>query len=160
MLDTIPAPLLDRMEVLEVSGYVSEEKSQIASKYLGPQAKEAAGLKEADIELDPAAVDVLIKYYCRESGVRNLKKHIDKVRLCYMPTCLQFLIRWSAPDLPQGCSEDRTGPWRRRIPRALTGPWCGSDRRYHGLCEVRFRVQRVNDDGREARRPSQRPGRA
>ncbi|KAI9066244.1 ATP-dependent protease La [Trametes sanguinea] len=79
MLDTIPAPLLDRMEVLEVSGYVSEEKAQIASKYLGPQAKEAAGLKEADVQLDPAAVDVLIKYYCRESGVRNLKKHIDKI---------------------------------------------------------------------------------
>ncbi|OJT06649.1 Lon protease -like protein, mitochondrial [Trametes pubescens] len=79
MLDTIPAPLLDRMEVLEVSGYVSEEKAQIASKYLGPQAKEAAGLKEADVQLEPSAVDVLIKYYCRESGVRNLKKHIDKI---------------------------------------------------------------------------------
>ncbi|KAI0649038.1 ATP-dependent protease La [Trametes meyenii] len=79
MLDTIPAPLLDRMEVLEVSGYVSEEKAQIASKYLGPQAKEAAGLKEADVELEPSAVDTLIKYYCRESGVRNLKKHIDKI---------------------------------------------------------------------------------
>ncbi|KAI0359783.1 ATP-dependent protease La [Trametes cingulata] len=79
MLDTIPAPLLDRMEVLEVSGYVSEEKAQIASKYLGPQAKEAAGLKEADVQLEPTAVDVLIKYYCRESGVRNLKKHIDKI---------------------------------------------------------------------------------
>ncbi|KAI0833583.1 ATP-dependent protease La [Trametes gibbosa] len=79
MLDTIPAPLLDRMEVLEVSGYVSEEKAQIASKYLGPQAKEAAGLKDADVQLEPAAVDTLIKYYCRESGVRNLKKHIDKI---------------------------------------------------------------------------------
>jgi Lon-like ATP-dependent protease len=78
-LDTIPAPLLDRMEVLEVSGYVSEEKAVIADKYLGPQAKEASGLKEADVLLDPTAVDVLIKYYCRESGVRNLKKHIDKV---------------------------------------------------------------------------------
>ncbi|PFH46198.1 hypothetical protein AMATHDRAFT_43739 [Amanita thiersii Skay4041] len=78
-LDTIPAPLLDRMEVLEVSGYVSEEKAVIASKYLGPQAKEASGLKEADVSLEPEAVDVLIKYYCRESGVRNLKKHIDKI---------------------------------------------------------------------------------
>lgn len=79
MLDTIPAPLLDRMEVLEVSGYVSEEKACIAQRYLAPQAKEASGLKETDVDLDPAAVDVLIKYYCRESGVRNLKKHIDKV---------------------------------------------------------------------------------
>lgn len=87
VLDTIPAPLLDRMEVLEVSGYVSEEKSVIADKYLGPQAKEASGLKEADVVLDPAAVDVLIKYYCRESGVRNLKKHIDKVSEASTPSC-------------------------------------------------------------------------
>lgn len=78
-LDTIPAPLLDRMEVLEVSGYVSEEKTQIAERYLAPQAKEASGLKEANVTLDPSAIDHLIKYYCRESGVRNLKKHIDKI---------------------------------------------------------------------------------
>jgi hypothetical protein len=81
-LDTIPAPLLDRMEVLEVSGYVSEEKAVIASRYLGPQAKDASGLAEADVQLEPSAVDILIKYYCRESGVRNLKKHIEKVCLC------------------------------------------------------------------------------
>jgi Lon-like ATP-dependent protease len=67
------------MEVLEVSGYVTEEKVAIAEKYLGPQAKEATGLKDADVVLDPASIDMLIKYYCRESGVRNLKKHIDKV---------------------------------------------------------------------------------
>ncbi|CAK5275869.1 unnamed protein product [Mycena citricolor] len=78
-LDTIPAPLLDRMEVLEVSGYVSEEKAQIANRYLGPQAKDASGLKEADVLIDEKAVDMLIKYYCRESGVRNLKKHIEKI---------------------------------------------------------------------------------
>ncbi|KAI0052260.1 ATP-dependent protease La [Auriscalpium vulgare] len=78
-LDTIPAPLLDRMEVIEVSGYVSEEKSKIAQQFLGPQAKEASGLKDADVELDLAAIDALIKYYARESGVRNLKKHIDKI---------------------------------------------------------------------------------
>lgn len=79
-LDTIPAPLLDRMEVLEVSGYVSEEKAVIAERYLAPQAREASGLGSADVILDREAVDILIKYYCRESGVRNLKKHIDKAR--------------------------------------------------------------------------------
>jgi ATP-dependent Lon protease len=99
-LDTIPAPLLDRMEVLEVSGYVSEEKSVIADKYLGPQAREASGLKEADVLLESAAVDVLIKYYCRESGVRNLKKHIDKVGflaffLTSSPANLYFWLIWT-----------------------------------------------------------------
>ncbi|KAG2029113.1 ATP-dependent protease La [Suillus americanus] len=88
-LDTIPAPLLDRMEVLEVSGYVSEEKCVIAEKYLGPQAKEASGLKDTDIVLEPSTVDVLIKYYCRESGVRNLKKHIDKI---YRKAALKLIL--------------------------------------------------------------------
>ncbi|KAJ3493699.1 hypothetical protein NLJ89_g10959 [Agrocybe chaxingu] len=63
-LDTTPAPLLDRMEVLKVFRYVSEEKAMIASRYLGLQAKEASGLGAADVELDRETVDVLI----RESG--------------------------------------------------------------------------------------------
>ena len=67
------------MEVLEVSGYVSEEKAVIAERFLAPQARDASGLGAADVVLERDAVDVLIKYYCRESGVRNLKKHIDKV---------------------------------------------------------------------------------
>ena len=65
-LDTISAPLLDRIEVLEVSGYVSEEKAVIASRYLGPQVKDVSGLAEANIQLEPCAVDILIKYCCRE----------------------------------------------------------------------------------------------
>lgn len=80
VLETIPGPLLDRMEVLEVSGYVSAEKMNIAERYLSPQAKVAAGLEDVNIELEPGAIEALIRYYCRESGVRNLKKHIDKVR--------------------------------------------------------------------------------
>ncbi|ODN81802.1 ATP-dependent protease La [Cryptococcus amylolentus CBS 6039] len=79
VLETIPGPLLDRMEVLEVSGYVSAEKMSIAERYLSPQAKEASGLKDVKIELEPGAIEALIRYYCRESGVRNLKKHIDKI---------------------------------------------------------------------------------
>ena len=65
-LDTISAPLLDRIEVLEVSSYVSEEKAVISSRYLGPQVKDVSGLAEANIQLEPSAVDILIKYYCRE----------------------------------------------------------------------------------------------
>ncbi|KAK7042923.1 ATP-dependent Lon protease pim1 [Paramarasmius palmivorus] len=97
-LSTIPVPLLDRMEVLEVSGYVSEEKSVIAEKYLGPQAKEASGLKDADVLLDSDAVDVLIKYYCRESGVRNLKKHIDKI---YRKAALKIVQDLGEEALPE-----------------------------------------------------------
>ena len=94
MTDTIPAPLLDRMEVIEVSGYVTEEKMKIAEKFLSPQAKESSGLKDADVNLDPATVDTLIKFYCRESGVRNLKKQIDKVGICLFISCMSLIHCW------------------------------------------------------------------
>ncbi|PYH44272.1 endopeptidase La [Aspergillus saccharolyticus JOP 1030-1] len=77
--DTIPRPLLDRMELIELSGYVADEKMAIAQRYLAPAAKELTGLKEVDVTLTEDAVEELIKSYCRESGVRNLKKQIEKV---------------------------------------------------------------------------------
>ncbi|ORX57003.1 ATP-dependent protease La [Hesseltinella vesiculosa] len=79
VLDTIPGPLLDRMEVIQLSGYVAEEKAAIASTYLVPQARKASGLEHVNVNLTSDAVDALIKNYCRESGVRNLKKQIEKV---------------------------------------------------------------------------------
>ncbi|RAL64265.1 hypothetical protein DID88_002157 [Monilinia fructigena] len=79
MTDTIPRPLLDRMEMIELSGYVADEKMAIAERYLGPAAKELAGLKDVDVNLGKDAIEELIKSYCRESGVRNLKKQIEKV---------------------------------------------------------------------------------
>ncbi|KAJ2339511.1 ATP-dependent Lon protease pim1, partial [Coemansia sp. RSA 2618] len=77
--DTIPGPLLDRMEIIRLSGYLADEKLSIAQKYLAPQAKEAAGLEGSAVSLSDAAVDALVRNYCRESGVRNLKKHIEKI---------------------------------------------------------------------------------
>lgn len=79
MTDTIPRPLLDRMELIELSGYVADEKKAIADRYLAPQAKELSGLKDVDVTLDASAIEALINKYCRESGVRNLKKQIEKV---------------------------------------------------------------------------------
>ncbi|KAI9726642.1 MAG: ATP-dependent Lon protease pim1 [Chrysothrix sp. TS-e1954] len=79
MTDTIPRPLLDRMEMIELSGYVADEKKAIADRYLAPAAKDLSGLKEVDIQLEEGAITELINRYCRESGVRNLKKQIEKV---------------------------------------------------------------------------------
>lgn len=79
MTDTIPRPLLDRMEMIELSGYVADEKKAIADRYLAPQAKELSGLKDVDVQLDASAIEELINKYCRESGVRNLKKQIEKL---------------------------------------------------------------------------------
>lgn len=77
--DTIPGPLLDRMEVIQLSGYIADEKKAIAKQYLAPTAKTSAGLQNANVDLTDAAIEKLIKEYCREAGVRNLKKQIDKV---------------------------------------------------------------------------------
>ena len=79
MTDTIPRPLLDRMELIELSGYVADEKMAIAQKFLSPAAKDLSGLKGVDVALSKEAIEELIKSYCRESGVRNLKKQIEKI---------------------------------------------------------------------------------
>ena len=79
MTDTIPRPLLDRMELIELSGYVADEKMAIAERYLAPAAKNLSGLGNVDVVLTKDAIEELIKSYCRESGVRNLKKQIEKV---------------------------------------------------------------------------------
>lgn len=79
VLDTIPEPLRDRMELIEMSGYVAEEKVAIAKQYLIPQAKKDSGVTDDNIDIHENALTTLIKSYCRESGVRNLQKHIEKL---------------------------------------------------------------------------------
>ncbi|XP_046622746.1 lon protease homolog, mitochondrial isoform X1 [Neodiprion virginianus] len=79
IVDTIPEPLRDRMEMIEMSGYVAEEKVAIAKQYLIPQAMQDSGLSENHLKIHDDALSLLIKSYCRESGVRNLQKHIEKV---------------------------------------------------------------------------------
>lgn len=78
-LDTIPGPLLDRMEVIDVSGYTNTEKHGIASKYLIPDAVAGVGLTPEQLVIKPETIDAILHHYCRESGVRNLKKQIEKI---------------------------------------------------------------------------------
>lgn len=94
-LDTIPRPLLDRMEVIELTGYVAEDKIKIAEQYLVPSAKKTAGLQNATVSMDEEAINALMKYYCRESGVRNLKKHIEKI---YRKAALEVVKKMSIED--------------------------------------------------------------
>lgn len=79
VIDTIPEPLRDRMELIEMSGYVAEEKIAIAKQYLIPQAQKDSGVTDDHILIQDNALNTIIKSYCRESGVRNLQKHIEKV---------------------------------------------------------------------------------
>ena len=79
MLDTIPAPLLDRMEVVRLSGYIADEKRAIARTYLEKVAKERSGIGDGEATVSDGAMDALIEDYCREAGVRNLQKHLEKI---------------------------------------------------------------------------------
>ena len=79
-IGTIPHPLLDRMELIEVSGYITEEKIEIAKRHLVPKEKENNGLaKHPEIKISRPALEYIVENYTRESGVRGLEKQINKV---------------------------------------------------------------------------------
>ena len=75
-LDTIPPPLLDRMEVLQLPGYTEDEKLMIATRYLVPKQREANGLTEGEITIEERAIREVVRAYTREAGVRTLERQI------------------------------------------------------------------------------------
>jgi ATP-dependent Lon protease len=79
MLDTIPAPLRDRMEIIELAGYTDEDKLQIAKRYLVPKQVEAAGLEHVELTWDDDSITQIIQHYTREAGVRNLERELGAV---------------------------------------------------------------------------------
>lgn len=78
-LDTIPRPLLDRMDIVEISSYLDTEKTSIAEKFLIPKQLKAAGLKASQVRFDKTAVPEIISCYTRESGVRELERKISEI---------------------------------------------------------------------------------
>ncbi|ONI20882.1 hypothetical protein PRUPE_2G038600 [Prunus persica] len=94
VVEMIPNPLLDRMEVISIAGYITDEKMHIARDYLEKTTREACGIKPEQVEVTDAALLALIENYCREAGVRNLQKHIEKI---YRKIALQ-LVRQGASD--------------------------------------------------------------
>jgi ATP-dependent Lon protease len=79
ILDTIPEPLKDRMDILRLSGYILEEKVEIAKKYLIPKNRKKMGLKATEIGFAPNTLEVLVNHYAREAGVRTLEGLIKKI---------------------------------------------------------------------------------
>lgn len=75
--ETIPHALLDRMEIIEIPGYVKEEKIAIATKYLIPKVQSQTNL--SNVTITPEALESIIVNYCREAGVRSLEKTLDKI---------------------------------------------------------------------------------
>ncbi len=124
-LDTIPAPLRDRMEILELSGYTLEEKTEIARKYLFPKQLAANGLTERNATFSKDVLRFVIEGYTREAGVRNLERTIGSL-------CRKIAVQYAEnKDLPPVClDEDKVqaflGAPRFTIDSALLEPQIGS----------------------------------
>jgi ATP-dependent Lon protease len=112
-VDTIPGPLLDRMDVIQLSGYTEDEKLGIAQRYLVPKQIEAHGLSDDNIAIGDAALRLVIREYTREAGVRNLERRIGD------------LCRKAARRVAEG-NPDKVGVDEERV-RDWLGP-----RRYSG----------------------------
>ena len=78
-MESIPAPLLDRMEIIRIPGYIEDEKINIAEKYLLPKQMKRNGLKDEEIKLNKNVILSLIRYYTREAGVRGLERQIARI---------------------------------------------------------------------------------
>jgi ATP-dependent Lon protease len=122
MLDTIPDALLDRLEVIELSSYIEEEKLEIARQFLVPKQWEANGLPEHSITFSDEALYKLIRDYTDEAGVRNLEREIGAI------------CRKTARRLVEG------RPFQRRITPSLIERYLGPPRYSHNLAEERDEV--------------------
>src|SRR2546423_309067 len=120
-LDTIPAPLLDRMDVIQLSGYTEDEKFGIAKRYLVPKQVEAHGLGGDQITISDRALRLIIREYTREAGVRNLERRLADV------------LRKAARQIAEGKLRGKKVRVDEKRVRAWLGP-----RRYEG--EVRKRT--------------------
>jgi ATP-dependent Lon protease len=120
-LDTIPSPLLDRMDVIHLSGYTEDEKFGIAKRYLVPKQLEAHGLAGGHVKISDAVLRLIIREYTREAGVRNLERQIAAV------------LRKAAREVAEGKTKAKTLQIAERRARSWLGP-----RRFSG--EVRKRT--------------------
>ncbi len=127
LLDTIPSALRDRMEVIELSGYIPEEKYHIARKYLLPRQIVNHGLTHKQLTIDPPALRSLIRQYTREAGVRNLEQKIAK--LCRKVAAQRAEGRRRSIRITRDKLADYLGPvptydevrQRTRVPGVATG---------------------------------------
>jgi len=124
-LDTIPGPLLDRMDVIQLSGYTDKEKFGIAKRYLVPKQLEAHGLSSERVAISDRALRLIIREYTREAGVRNLERRLADV------------LRKAARQIAEG----KTRAKRLRVDERRVRSWLGP-RRFEG--EVR---KRTSDPG-------------
>ncbi|HHY27660.1 MAG TPA: endopeptidase La, partial [Desulfitobacterium dehalogenans] len=123
-LYTIPRPLLDRMEVISLSGYTEDEKVNIAKRYLVPKQMKAHGLKAGQLELGDRVILKLVQGYTRESGVRNLERQI--ANLCRKVATRVVKKEWKAAELTEEILEELLGAPRYQFEKARLKPEIGA----------------------------------
>ncbi len=119
-LDTIPGPLLDRMEVIRLAGYITSEKLAIAKHHLWPRLLERSGMTKDRITLSDAALRQLIEGYAREAGVRNLEKQLGRI------------VRKAAVGIVQG-HQDRIRVGVKKLPEYLGKPFFQKEKPQTGV---------------------------
>ncbi len=157
--DTIPGPLLDRMEVIRFDGYTTSEKVAIARGYLWPRQLERNGLQAEEVEITDELLSTITTEYTREAGVRQLERDLG--------TVLRKTATKIASGKKRGAGDDRPGrgPGRPRAPAPLPGvgdPHRGPGRRDRTRGDRRRRrraVRRGDRDARQARADADRPAR-
>jgi len=118
--DSIPGPLLDRMEVIQLSGYIADEKLAIAKKYLLPRQLERAGLNKAAVKVGTKTLRALIEGYARDAGVRRLEKQLGKI---VRKVAVRMLEGEATPiDVTEAELKDYLGSPVFRDERKLGGP--------------------------------------
>ncbi len=105
-LDTIPEPLLDRAEIIQLSGYIDQEKLEIAKKYLVPKNLEKNGLAKNQVKYTKAALLEIAEEYARESGVRNYEKCLDKIHRKIVTEMITELEKDSKTDMKKQMTVD------------------------------------------------------
>ncbi len=119
-LDTIPAPLLDRMETIRLAGYIAEEKLEIARNHLWPKLLARHGVQDEQLKINDAGLKYVIEAYCREAGVRNLEKQLSRI------------IRKSIVSLLEG-DEQKLRVGKKDIEGLLGKPPFGAEKPLRGL---------------------------
>jgi ATP-dependent Lon protease len=107
-LDTIPPPLVDRMEIIQLPGYIDTEKLEIAKRYLVPKSLEKNGLKKNQVSYNRESLLHIANGYAREAGVRNFEKNLDKI---HRKLAKQIVEKWESAD-----SAPETGAVKTRSP--------------------------------------------
>ncbi|HMB43037.1 MAG TPA: endopeptidase La, partial [Luteimonas sp.] len=128
----IPGPLLDRMEVIRIPGYTEEEKIGIAQRYLLPKQLKASGLKDTELKIHEASIRDIIRYYTRESGVRNLERELAKI--------CRKVVKELALAGPQAVKKGAKAPAALQITAKNLGKYLGVQRYDFGRAEAQNEV--------------------